>query len=303
MTHFFISQKHTFCYDRCSMKTRHGQLKTRRQKKRIFTSRVVKIILFLLVFGGFVYLMNQEYFFVKTISVSGNEVLVTDDIENNINDYMSEKRYFIFPRKNHFFLNTEKLENDLQTIFPRINTLDISLVKGGDILQVEIEERKAHSLWCNNREYESVLDEQCYYADQNGYIYSQSPYFSVNVFPKIFLPAGDILEKRNIYDELDFTAFFGFLDFLSQNHDIKVHHIEKDVYGDVYVYFWRIQNHVFNSNFPFIVYSEKNTYNEVLQNLGVTLNHESFTSSFRANPKQLESIDIRFRDRVFFTFN
>lgn len=284
------------------MANTHSQKKIRRIQKRRRRIRIIKLTLLGIIFIIFVYVMNQEYFFVKDIVISGNEVLRNDDIEEIVENYMSQKKFFLFPRKNHFFLGTDNLHNYLSEELPRIYDLDIDLVSGGDVLQIKIEERKAHSLWCNNKDFELEFDQECFYADQDGYIYDESPYFSSNVFPKIFLPVGDILKKRVVYDN-SFDDFFIFLNNLSEHQDIKIHHVEKDMNDDIYIYFWRIKGYVFKDNFPYIVYTEKDDYDTVLKNLELTLSHDSFKIPFKNKPQLLESIDVRFKNRIFFAFS
>lgn len=284
------------------MKKKHTHHKQHRFSRRrlIF---FVKIALLFGIIGGFVYAMNQEYFFIKQTRISGYEILTENEIQTVVDEYLATKRFLVFPRKNTFFLDTSSLEKHISEVYPRIYTVDISLVERSRVLQIEIEERKAHSLWCNYRDYEQLPDEECFYADQDGYIYAESPYFSPKVFTKIFVPTGDIITQKQIYNGVDFSSLFSFLDALRDTYDIKIHHIERDIYGDISIFIWSVNDYIYKDNFPFLVYAGDMGYDRVLDNTRLTLEHEAFLESFSKQPENLKSIDVRFDGRVFFTFN
>lgn len=282
-------------------KKRSAKKQHKFSKRRIVL--IVKITLLLGLLGGFVYAMNQEYFFMDTTRISGHEVLTEKELMVVVDDYLAAKKFWVFPRQNTFFLDTKSLEKHISKIFPRIYAIDVSIVERGDVLQIEIEERKAHSLWCNDREYEQVTDEECYYADQDGYIYADSPYFSSKVFTKVFVPPGDIIKEKQIHDSHDFDSFFEFLETLQGDYDLHIQRIERDIHDDVYVYLWSVNGIIYKQNFPFIVYSNDMNYERVLDNTRITLGHEEFKKSFSRKSENLKSIDVRFDGRVFFAFN
>lgn len=271
------------------------------KKRRV--SLWVKVVVLCVLLGGFIYAMNQEYFFMKRITVSGNEVLTNKEVLAVTDDYLALKKFWIFPRKNTFFLDTGALEKYLTDNFPRIYRVQVAVVERGDVLQIEIEERKAHSLWCNNREYEKQMDQECYYADQDGYIYAESPYFSSKVFTKVFVPPGEIIQQQQIHGGRDFELFFNFLEKMQEEYDINIQRIERDMHGDVHVFIWNINGYIYKKDFPSIVYSSDMDYERVLQNIQLTLDHQSFKSAFLEQPRYFKNIDVRFDGRIFFTFN
>ena len=75
-----------------------------------------------------------------------------------------------------------------------------------------------------------------------------SPYFSPKVFTKIFVPTGDIITQNQIYNGVDFSSLFSFLDALRDTYDIKIHHIERDIYGDISIFIWSVNDYIYKDN-------------------------------------------------------
>ena len=125
-------------------------------------------------------------------------------LEGQVQEHLKGSWLGIIPRANVLFFGRKTLISKLQETYPKIYNIDVST--HATELELTIEEREAHSLWCVEREYESVFDEECYFADQRGFWYAQAPYFSDNVFLKVYLDPkeGHIETRRAIFRRLCF---------------------------------------------------------------------------------------------------
>ena len=239
--------------------------------------------------------------------IDGQRTLIEDDIKNVISDYLNERTLGFVRRDNILFLNTNKVQRTIKKELPKIQDIDIR-IEDGDILMVTIGERMAHSLWCLNKQYESIFDEECYFADQDGLLYARAPYFSGNVYMKFFTePVHEDEQEINYIgtkvEVIDsFGNFFDFLEALELEYPIDITRVSFDNFDDVTLEISRLQNKIYNETKPVIRYNQSNNYKKVLRNIGVILSFEDFKEDFSYRPSALESIDVRFKGRVFYTF-
>src|SRR5690606_30026068 len=101
--------------------------------------------------------------------------------------YLDDSFLEVIPYDNLLVLDISTIEDNLKETFPKIENIDVD-VDNGDTVMVHIGERSAHSLWCIDREYESLFEEECYFADSEGLLYARAPYFSGTVYMKIYIP-------------------------------------------------------------------------------------------------------------------
>ena len=226
----------------------------------------------------------------------------TSVVTQEVEEYLSHSWLGIIPRKNIFFYGNRSLEKSLRTTFPKIYTIDIGTHVSE--IDISIDERDAHSLWCVDKEYEVIFDEECYFADQEGYWYTRAPYFSDNVLTKIYLDPrvesivlGDRFLNDNAFHEL-----FVFVREMNSAYNTEIQKIIFRPQGDVELHVARLHNHVFKE--PFVVwFNIKDSYERVYRNLGIVFEQEAFVGEFEIKPNALESVDVRFDGRIFYKFN
>ena len=198
------------------MKSRRPQQKTRREVRRGRRRYIITILLLLFLIIDFCWIMNHPQFKVTTIEIEGNKTILSMDIQQTVREYLDTKILWILPRDTVFLTNTHSIERAVNKKYPRIYNVETIIKKGTEVL-VTVEEREPHSLWCKNENYESDFDEECFFADQKGYIYTKAPYFSEGVFEKIYT-SGEILTiGQQVAGGEDFEEFFGFVDLLNEN--------------------------------------------------------------------------------------
>lgn len=291
---------------------KRAQRKTRREQRRFKKRTFISIVSIVAILGSFLYVMNHDYLAVHDISIDGQKTLIKEDISLKVNDYLREKFLGIIRKDNILLLSTLGIERRIKSNFPKIEEISVR-VNEGDQLVITVGERSAHSLWCIDRPYESVFDEVCYFSDKEGLLYARAPYFSGSVYMKFFIKPEIVVNKDNEEVEMEyvgthvnivnsFTDFFNFLEKLENQSPIDIARISFDEFEDVIIELSRVKGVTYDNWQPLIRYNQSSSYEHILRNVDIVLNFEDFEEDFAYRPSALESIDVRFEDRVSYTF-
>ena len=286
------------------MITKRAQRKTKREKKRFKKKTILFIIALAAIVVSFFVIMNNDYLAIENVSITGQKTLIEEDINSVVDSYLAERFISLIRKDNILVLNTNQVKRRIEITFPKIEDISVR-INDGDQLLITIGERSAHSLWCVDREYESVFDEECYFADKNGLLYAQAPYFSGNVYMKFFItPSKE--EKNYVGSSVDvvnsFKDFFIFLETLEERYPIDIERVLFDNFGDVFIELSRVRTVTYSKTNPAILYNQSDDYEKVIRNIGIVFDFEEFEKDFTHRPSALESIDVRFDGRVFYSF-
>lgn len=283
------------------MKSRKPSVKTKKEKKQKRRKQLMVSVLLIFIFFDFIWIMNNPKFKFSHITITGNETIPTKKIEQNIHGFLDESFLGILSKNNILLLNTNNIKKKIENLYPRIYHVDV-FIKDNSILVLTIEERKPHSLWCKNENYLSDFDEECYFADQRGYIYTKAPYFSDGVFEKIYTTADVLKIGGQVMDKSDFLNFFEFTDSLYKEYNISISHIFIDEKtNETHLYISSLLDTRFKEN-PYIFYKNTNNYKSLLRNIGLMLNTEMFKKDWRDIPERLSFIDLRIDKQIRFKF-
>lgn len=266
------------------MKERKDILKSSRKlrRKRFFLKILFLFVLFLAVCAGLVWALYIPYLRIQKISVEGAEILSVEKIISNVSDSIKGKYFFVIPQNNILIASKKDIIDNLLSSFPRIK--EISLDKNFlNILSVKIREWKQEALFCRGE-----TKEECFYVGEDGYIFEKAPYFSGDIYLKIFDERGGDLEiGRNIISADQFKGLIGFRNFLSREN-IKIISILLKKEG---VYELKTEEEWI------ILLNERNDSRLAFENLRTALD-----SSIKENRKNLDYIDLRFGNKVFYKF-
>ncbi len=267
---------------------------TKRKRMR----NILSVSIFIVLFSALIYLVNIPYFKVKSIAVVGQQTITTRHLEESINEYLDEYWFWVIPKRNILFVIPRKLDERLKKEFSKIYKVDIDV--DVDTLRVGIEERTPHSLWCTNKEYTSKFNQDCMFSDQRGLLYARAPYFSDNVFLKIFVPKRVKQGERYLKPKA-FESLFSFLDELEKEKNISLQSVVFLEHSDLELYINRIGDTVFQEK-PSIRMNMDTSYVQLKRNINVVLEQPDFIEKFSVNPQGLVSIDLRFDDRAFYQY-
>jgi hypothetical protein len=144
-----------------------------------------KILITLIVLGccaGIFFLLRAPKLQIKSVDVVGTNVLDVQDISSFVTGSLVGTRAWVFPKTSVFLISERSLEHLLKEKFSRIETVSVKR-NTFHSLAVTIKEYDAVYLWC------TTAQDDCYFMDNQGVVYSKAPVFSGTAYPKIITGA------------------------------------------------------------------------------------------------------------------
>jgi len=288
----------------------------------------IKILFFILgvlvIFGFLVYLSHLSSLNINNVEITGNQILNTDDLKGVIEQQLAGKYLWLFPKTNIFFYPENAIKNKLLDNFKRIKDLNLS-VKNNKTLEVSLTERKALYTWCGDTPLKvpdvglpqsgiptSGTTTNCYFMDEDGYIFDQAPYFSGEVYFKFYgspdvsdvgilqgrSPTSETNPSGSYYSQQNFKQLIAFKNILV-GFGIKPISIYKPDAGEFDVFLSNGNSSVAG---PEIKISADSDFENVAENLEAALTTEPLQSEFKNKYSSLRYIDLRFGNKVYYKF-
>lgn len=158
-----------------------------RTKRSIFKNRFFWLaILILIVFsGGFYLICFHSFFQIKNIEISGNEKVSSENLENLLNEKISQK-FFFLPSQSIFLVNFAGIKKEILKSFPQVSETGLKR-KLPHTLLLQIRERKAIAVFCQA--------DKMFFIDENGIIFES---LDLNTANQHFIRL-----KRDVKEEVD----------------------------------------------------------------------------------------------------
>jgi len=263
-----------------------------KHKKKVFVIRSGVVVLSLLVLLiSLSFLSKYSKLLISEINVSGNSVVSTDDILGVVERNLSGAHFWLFSKRNIFLYSKKKIESEIRTEFKKIKDIDISLMDFKN-LSLEVTERKPNSMWCGVEF--NLASTDCYFLDGDGFIYSNAPDFSGNVFFKVYgpLPSKNDPIGQNFLPVSKYQnqTFFNGVVLQGGLESVALLKLPDN---DVEIYFEGGGKAIFNLN---------QNINKVSNDLISILNDDNFKNLFNDGERQLDYIDLRFDNRAYYKF-
>src|SRR3989338_7956712 len=151
--------------------------------------------------AAIIYVLQMPYFQINSIKISGLVSLDELEIRHKISVLLDEKMGIFFQRKSFFFLQSERVESGLKSVFPRIAAVSAAKIFPQE-LSVKISERNLWGIYCNDFKIETSPEERitgenikaqaietkvatCAYTDDTGFAYESAPASSGSLLLKI----------------------------------------------------------------------------------------------------------------------
>ncbi len=150
--------------------------KRRRVRRRRLTIWSVGLLIILVVV---LILSRQEKFLISEVVVFGAKVVSNEAVVKKVQDLISGHYLYLVPKANALIYPGEKVEETLLKEFPRFKAVALS-VEGLKLLRVEAAEREPFALYCLSPQPEQASD--CYFLDDEGFIFDRAPLFSGAVY-------------------------------------------------------------------------------------------------------------------------
>lgn len=224
---------------------------------------------------------------ISKVEVLGEVIIPESNIASSTVEFLKGSYFWVVPKNSSLFYSKDKLQKFLLQKFPRIESLKVSL-KNLETIEINLAERSPFGMWC--KKLEGDMSEQCYFLDEQGFIYSEAPQFSGNVYFKYY---GGILSDQfmgqnylspNIFGDIngmiDKARSFGFVPLFISTEDSKVFEISLENGGR-------------------ILFDLKQPVSKTEDNLTLLLRTEPFTTT-TPNSVPIDYIDLRFGNKLFY---
>jgi len=124
---------------------------SRRNKNRrpLFILLGVLLSLGLILFGLWNYLESDQYI-IHSIVVTGTETIPTQDLEQLTNDFLDQHRMIFFSNRKRYFFDSETLREKLTSVYV-FESLQIE--ESGGTLYLKIKEKLSQLIWKSNKKY------------------------------------------------------------------------------------------------------------------------------------------------------
>lgn len=267
------------------------------RRKKFLTKILLGILILLILFVVSIFVSRISNINIVNIVIKTEGSVVTEkEILEIVNNDISGKYLNLYPKTNIFIYGKEKITTDIYDKFKRIKNVNIERI-GFNGINITIKERNPVGLWCGKK---INTDEQCYFLDEDGFIYTEAPTFSGSVF---FRNYGNITGKEQIGSNfLNSEKFKEISFFVKSIKDINVNPISFFVNdnGDYEIYFGDNSK---NYNFydGKIIFNNDDNLGEIFDNLMTILNERTLVKGLDDNV-QLDYIDLRFGKKVFYKF-
>ncbi|MBI4120921.1 MAG: hypothetical protein HY457_01560 [Parcubacteria group bacterium] len=240
---------------------------------------------------------------VQTLHVSGTKEVEAPELKDFVMRSLEGRYAYLFSRANVFLYPERTIEKKLLSTFLELKSARLSL-DSLTALSLEVTERSPRYLWCGEaRAPEVHIPDQCYFVDDDGWIFMNAPYFSGRVYFEMYgVPEGERLPVeegrseplgRRFLSGEDFARVIRFIEGLKSLGIEPVFLIAKGEGGDQML----LENGVqifFNRNDDPATMT--NTLSNALQSEELPL-----VALTDINTK-LQYVDLRYPKRVYYRF-
>ncbi len=272
-------------------------------------SRVRNIRLSVLIFVLLISIVYALGYFSSTPSITIDKIVVTGtriinppDVESIVLEKLKGKYLYLFYRSNTFIYPKDGIYKELITTFPRIEKLSINR-DNLKTLQIEISERSGTSLYCGKDVplVESEIGENCYFVNNNGYVFDKAPYFSGNIYFKYYVtlsgnddnPMGTQMLPSDL-----FHKYVRFIDGITML-GFKPIYLVLDPNSDNSLYLDGSTSSLSHK----IIFKNENDLENILDNLSLSMAKSEFANEINSKYTTLLYIDLRFKNKVLYKFN
>ncbi len=255
----------------------------RKRRKRIFFRVFPIVAIGTLCILGPIFLLRASFLQIDKIEVRSSGGILKEEATSIVENNLVGNFLFVIPRRSIFFYPKQRIRDELQQNFPRIENLNIDLQRFSALV-LELSLRKPTSLWCRG-----TTKEDCFFIDDQGFVFDKAGEFSDGIYFIYRGLLGEGSEDPLGKQYLDTNNFVSLKDFVGKARDIGL--LPKGI-TPIGNNSWSLI--VLGGN---ILFSSEDDFSEVLANLGSLLSDEKL-SLVKDGELQVASIDLRYGKKV-----
>lgn len=157
----------------------------KRRKATHLLRAAVGLVSVLAIIGSGAFLSFSPFFQIEKVEVKGAVLTPSSEIESIVFHEMSGSHFNLFSKRNILLYPKAAIEEEITALYPRITNVKVR-IGGPRSLTVLVSERTPVALWCKEKEELS----SCYFLDKEGYIFSEAPLFTPEVYVRFYGPVG-----------------------------------------------------------------------------------------------------------------
>ena len=182
------------------------------KKKKVMLRRwIFSGVIILIIIAIPILILRISGLRVDTVEVAGANVLDSKRLVEVVESRLGENYLWVIPKNSFFLLPRRGIKKTLQQEFPRIKSIGLNLLDT-ETLVVNIEERTPLALYCKEV-VDSTNVSDCYFMDEEGFVFSEAPYFSGDVYLVFSIRMGsEDLLGQNFLTPLEFENLLRFIE-------------------------------------------------------------------------------------------
>lgn len=265
----------------------------KQRRKTLFTNSIAVVFVIAIFFVTFSFVLQIDEITINKIKAEGNVVVTNEELQAFVSKKLEGKYFFLFPKTSIFLYPRKNIEVSVLDAFKRIYFVKVSF-EDFQTINLIVKEREPYALWCGKM---NTKEEQCYFLDKQGFIYTEAPNFTGNTFLRYygtstpvsykFVNTGGPVGNRFLLEE-EFQKFNFFIKTL-QNIGLELNSFIVQDKDDITISLKGEERILFGRT----------------QNLSVVLdNVQSFFESdeYIKNEAGLLYADFRFGNKVYYRF-
>lgn len=243
------------------------------EKRRTILLQKVYAVSFIIVFifGAYASLSHIPEINISNIEVHGNNIVSQEELQNLVKSQLEGNYLNIFSKSNILLYSKSDIIASISDSYKRIKTIEVGR-SNINTIYIAVDEREPHALWCNQR---------CYFLDSVGYIYTEAPIFSGNIFFTYNIPIDGEPIGTQLLSEDEFTTLGFLLELLEELEPIQLSLIDN------------IDFEIEMKDGSKIYFSRDKDFGNIYDNL------ESVLSLLEGS---IEYIDLRFGSKVYYRY-
>ena len=251
--------------------------------------------LFVVLVGGCVYAAHLPKLHIQTVVMAGNQVVDTDDVTAKVETYLSGSYAYAIPKRVFFLYPKQKIIDGLLSAFPRFKSVE-AYRSNRNTLLITVSEVRGRALWCGA---DMLAAQDCYFTDDAAKIVSVSPQYSGNVYPRFY--GGTLADPSHPLGQT-FIADGIFQNLLAFVERIQAAGFQVKAVvladGDED----SIMLDLGQGKTATVRFLKSDDYATLAGNLDAALGQDELKQTLLKNKSNLEYIDLRFSNKVYYKF-
>ncbi len=265
----------------------------KKKKKQFKIKSSVAVFVFIVILAIPPIISHLPALTIQNIEITGNAVLTQEELRDYVKEKISGNYFKLFSKSNIFIYPKSKTEKSIMQDFFRLESVNFSF-KNLKSIAVHVEERKPFAVWCSSEIVDKtvVFHDECYFIDKEGFVFSQAPDFSGNVYVRYYglITLADTSASRQFFPSEEFKKVSS---FITQIDSLGFHITDAVLYEDSDVELYTVSGGK-------ILLTTREDFSVTFENFQSLLGDKTSVSDKSNFIEKLDYVDLRFGKKLYF---